>query len=39
MNALLGIARPADFGADVIHLNLHKRLRHRTAVEVQAQDR
>ena len=24
MNALLGIARPGDFGADVIHLNLHK---------------
>ncbi|MCL5006379.1 MAG: aminomethyl-transferring glycine dehydrogenase subunit GcvPB [Acidobacteria bacterium] len=24
MNALLGIARPADFGADVMHLNLHK---------------
>ena len=24
MNALLGIARPGDFGADVCHLNLHK---------------
>jgi glycine cleavage system P protein (glycine dehydrogenase) subunit 2 len=24
MNALLGIARPGDFGADVMHLNLHK---------------
>jgi glycine cleavage system P protein (glycine dehydrogenase) subunit 2 len=24
MNALLGIARPADFGVDVMHLNLHK---------------
>jgi len=24
MNALVGIARPADFGADVMHLNLHK---------------
>jgi len=24
MNALVGIARPSDFGADVMHLNLHK---------------
>jgi glycine dehydrogenase subunit 2 len=24
MNALLGITRPGDFGADVMHLNLHK---------------
>src|SRR3970282_2071420 len=24
MNALAGIARPGDFGVDVIHLNLHK---------------
>ncbi|MCI0342922.1 MAG: aminomethyl-transferring glycine dehydrogenase subunit GcvPB [Planctomycetales bacterium] len=24
MNALLGIARPGDFGVDVMHLNLHK---------------
>ena len=24
MNALVGIARPGDFGADVCHLNLHK---------------
>ena len=24
MNALVGLARPADFGADVCHLNLHK---------------
>jgi len=24
MNALLGIARPADFGFDITHLNLHK---------------
>ena len=24
MNALVGIARPGDFGVDVIHLNLHK---------------
>lgn len=24
MNALLGIARPADFGIDVMHFNLHK---------------
>lgn len=24
MNALVGIARPGDMGADVIHLNLHK---------------
>ena len=24
MNALVGLARPADFGADVLHLNLHK---------------
>ena len=24
MNALLGIARPGDFGVDVLHLNLHK---------------
>jgi glycine dehydrogenase len=24
MNALVGICRPADFGADVCHLNLHK---------------
>jgi glycine dehydrogenase subunit 2 len=24
MNALAGIARPADFGVDVMHLNLHK---------------
>jgi glycine dehydrogenase subunit 2 len=24
MNALVGIARPGDFGADVLHLNLHK---------------
>jgi glycine dehydrogenase subunit 2 len=24
MNALMGVARPADFGIDVMHLNLHK---------------
>jgi len=24
MNALMGVARPADFGVDVMHLNLHK---------------
>jgi glycine dehydrogenase subunit 2 len=24
MNALLGISRPADFGVDLVHLNLHK---------------
>jgi glycine dehydrogenase subunit 2 len=24
MNALVGITRPADFGVDVLHLNLHK---------------
>ena len=24
MNALVGIARPSDFGVDVMHLNLHK---------------
>jgi glycine dehydrogenase subunit 2 len=24
MNALVGIVRPADFGADLMHLNLHK---------------
>ena len=24
MNALVGVARPGDFGVDVIHLNLHK---------------
>src|SRR2546428_12886884 len=24
MNALVGIARPGDFGVDVMHLNLHK---------------
>jgi glycine dehydrogenase subunit 2 len=24
MNALMGIVRPADFGVDVMHLNLHK---------------
>ncbi|MGA3100105.1 MAG: aminotransferase class V-fold PLP-dependent enzyme, partial [Bryobacteraceae bacterium] len=24
MNALVGIARPGDFGVDVLHLNLHK---------------
>jgi glycine dehydrogenase subunit 2 len=24
LNALVGIARPADFGVDVMHLNLHK---------------
>jgi len=24
MNALVGVARPADFGVDVMHLNLHK---------------
>jgi len=24
MNALAGVARPGDFGADVMHLNLHK---------------
>ena len=24
MNALVGIARPGDFGADALHLNLHK---------------
>jgi glycine dehydrogenase len=24
MNALVGVARPGDFGPDVIHLNLHK---------------
>jgi len=36
MNALVGIARPGDFGVDVMHLNLHKRSRRRTAVEVPA---
>lgn len=24
LNALVGLARPADFGADVVHINLHK---------------
>src|SRR5690606_4487294 len=24
LNALVGLARPADFGADVAHMNLHK---------------
>ena len=24
MNALVGVARPGDFGVDVMHLNLHK---------------
>ena len=24
LNALLGVARPADIGADVCHINLHK---------------
>ena len=24
MNALAGVARPGDFGVDVMHLNLHK---------------
>ncbi len=24
MNAMVGVARPADFGVDVMHLNLHK---------------
>ena len=24
MNALVGLCRPGDFGADVCHLNLHK---------------
>src|SRR5579863_2428183 len=24
MNALAGVARPSDFGVDVMHLNLHK---------------
>jgi glycine dehydrogenase subunit 2 len=24
MNAMVGVARPADFGADIMHLNLHK---------------
>src|SRR5258706_11338128 len=24
MNAILGIARPGDFGVDVMHFNLHK---------------
>ncbi len=24
MNAIMGIARPADFGFDIVHLNLHK---------------
>ncbi len=24
MNAILGVARPGDFGADLMHLNLHK---------------
>ena len=24
MNALVGIAKPGDFGVDVMHLNLHK---------------
>ena len=24
MNALVGLARPGDFGSDVSHLNLHK---------------
>ncbi len=24
MNALVGVARPGEFGVDVMHLNLHK---------------
>jgi glycine dehydrogenase subunit 2 len=24
MNALVGMARPGDFGVDVMHINLHK---------------
>jgi len=28
MNALVGIARPGDFGVDVLHLNLHKTIFH-----------
>ena len=24
MNALLGITRPGDFGADMMHFNVHK---------------
>jgi glycine dehydrogenase subunit 2 len=38
MNALVGIARPGDFGVDVLHLNLHKTSRRprRRAVERRA---
>ena len=28
MNALAGVARPGDFGVDVMHLNLHKTFSH-----------
>jgi len=39
MNALVGIARPGDFGVDVLHLNLHKTSRRPTAAAARAQPR
>ena len=36
MNAMVGIARPGDLGADVCHLNLHKTFCIRTAVVARA---
>ncbi len=39
LNALLGIAKPGEFGGDVSHLNLHKTFTIRTAVEAPASAR
>ena len=36
MNALVGKARPGDFGVDVMHLNLHKTFRRPTAAADRA---
>jgi len=39
MNAQVGLCRPADIGADVCHLNLHKTFAFRTAAAARASGR
>ena len=39
MNAILGIARPGDFGADMMHYNPHKTFTARTAAAAPAPGR
>ncbi len=36
MNAQVGMMQPADVGADVLHMNLHKPSASRMAAAVQA---